>query len=829
MKNEMKRSLYGKKMFVADLLLVSVWALMAWHFCIGRIVVPLMVLMRLSVAFELYRKSRWAFNGAVMFALAYVGCVFDMRSSELVFEPIKRIVYISACLVGDTENVVRMFQHYHSEELAVPLWIVWCLYSIWLVIMPIICSFNSKRFFAIYRHRPKILLFCASVLIFGCWMWIVDKDYSIIIFASLMSLSPLAYRLIYRQRRMSLIQELLSDRVLKAYIGLVLIFIAAVLTGLYNVNPAKLLLAIVAPIMLYVICSGLCKAKGVRTVPSIFYALTVISLFLTKCRQHEMVYILIGIGITSAVIASILGYRNIRSIWAVMFLIIADTFVLPLMLVGYNPYGAIEYDHADPFRDKYAVYNNGLYSIMDGDRKGLRDRYGVVVSPEYDRIFYLDNRHEYVVLCKTNGSNLIKDQQVKIYDLKNRRTIVDDEHNICRIEEIRNKTYALYDSDMNQRYSLVLPWSSTNIYVNDLMLIECMGTDTESSASDYGLPSDLKEAEKKIIDIYERTGSCGDALMSLVKSNYTTLSYPFVKLRESTNIGFNTSRDGKVRLYSWDTGMGGTSPDFVSYLQYESGDTVVADFFVPCGDSRYICEKDVRKDGYEVYDGFDINNIYQIDTSEGPAYIAVAYYRSSSAEGSQTAVAFRITDGKPTKIDFVTDGNKENRVEADYNIPDWYFTTDGLGWDWVMAFDDKTKTLYVPEHGDMDMSDRYELYRYEDGRMKYIGNDAGYWLHPSLHDFQRLCGIYQTSTKLIRIDRLKDGSYRFASWNKDNAMSGEPKLILHSGKTGIIENAILFKNGDYSYIVPEYRRGQGDDFGKFIIKHKDKVIQESDV
>lgn len=127
------------------------------------------------------------------------------------------------------------------------------------------------------------------------------------------------------------------------------------------------------------------------------------------------------------------------------------------------------------------------------------------------------------------------------------------------------------------------------------------------------------------------------------------------------------------------------------------------------------------------------------------------------------------------------------------------------------------------------VSDRYELFRYEDGRMKYIGNDAGYWLHPSLHDFQKLCGIYQTSTKLIRIDRLKDGSYRFASWNKDNAMSGEPKLILHNGKAGIIENAILFKNGDYTYIVPEYRRGQGNDFGKIIIKNKDKVIQESDV
>lgn len=231
------------------------------------------------------------------------------------------------------------------------------------------------------------------------------------------------------------------------------------------------------------------------------------------------------------------------------------------------------------------------------------------------------------------------------------------------------------------------------------MLIECMGTDTESSTSDYGLPSDLKEAEKKIIDIYKRTGSCGDALISLVKSNPATLSYPFGKLRESTNIGFNTSRNGKVRLYSWDTEMGGTSPAFVSYLQYESGDTIIMDFFVPCSDSRYICSNDVRKDGYEVYDGFDVNNLYQIDTPESPAYIAVAYYRSSSIEGSQSAVAFRIIDGKATKIDFVTKGKKDNRAEADYNIPDWYFTTDGLGWDWVMAFDDKTKTLYVPEHG----------------------------------------------------------------------------------------------------------------------------------
>ena len=60
-------------------------------------------------------------------------------------------------------------------------------------------------------------------------------------------------------------------------------------------------------------------------------------------------------------------------------------------------------------------------------------------------------------------------------------------------------------------------------------------------------------------------------------------------------------------------------------------------------------------------------------------------------------------------------------------------------------------------------------------------------------------------------------------------MLGKPELILHEGKTGVVENAIVFKNGDYTYIVPEYRRGQGNDFGKVIIIHKDKIIHESEV
>lgn len=191
----------------------------------------------------------------------------------------------------------------------------------------------------------------------------------------------------------------------------------------------------------------------------------------------------------------------------------------------------------------------------------------------------------------------------------------------------------------------------------------------------------------------------------------------------------------------------------------------------------------------------------------------------------------KFVDGKLKKLPWVTkSGAIRNSVGCYYYIPDWYFTTDGLGWDWVMSFNKETGTLYVPEDGEMVMTDHYDLYRFKDGKMRHDGYGSGFWLHPSLHDFNYMAGIYQTDTNLIRVDALGGGEgYRYASWGKSKTMASKPDLVLYGGNTGLVENAIVFKNSDYTYIVPEYRRGQGKDFGKVIVKYKDKVIAESDV
>lgn len=72
----MKRNIYGIKMFIADLIIVSFWALFAWHDVGCGLIMSAMIIMRISLSFELFRKSRWALLTALMFAFVYVGCIF---------------------------------------------------------------------------------------------------------------------------------------------------------------------------------------------------------------------------------------------------------------------------------------------------------------------------------------------------------------------------------------------------------------------------------------------------------------------------------------------------------------------------------------------------------------------------------------------------------------------------------------------------------------------------------------------------------------------------------------------------------------------------------
>ena len=107
------------------------------------------------------------------------------------------------------------------------------------------------------------------------------------------------------------------------------------------------------------------------------------------------------------------------------------------------------------------------------------------------------------------------------------------------------------------------------------------------------------------------------------------LRYAFSKLKQKMTI--TTSRDGKLRAYSWDTNEGGTMHDFVTVFQYlgTSGKTRTAtDPYTQSMEDRGA--------------GTFVTQIFQADTGAQPTYLVVDTFIGSTSLAGQGIHAYRI-------------------------------------------------------------------------------------------------------------------------------------------------------------------------------------------
>ena len=98
-------------------------------------------------------------------------------------------------------------------------------------------------------------------------------------------------------------------------------------------------------------------------------------------------------------------------------LYIVVALIMPVFCLGYNPYSVLEASRAWHF-DKYAYSQNGLLCVSNGTDGGLRDRYGVILPLEYDRIELLDSSKPY---CKVR-----KNRMWQIYDIERHELVCDE-------------------------------------------------------------------------------------------------------------------------------------------------------------------------------------------------------------------------------------------------------------------------------------------------------------------------------------------------------------------------------------------------------------------
>jgi hypothetical protein len=131
---------------------------------------------------------------------------------------------------------------------------------------------------------------------------------------------------------------------------------------------------------------------------------------------------------------------------------------------------------------------------------------------------------------------------------------------------------------------------------------------------------------------------------------------------------------------------------------------------------------------------------------------------------------------------------------ADSRPEDW----EQVGWRGVMF-----------DHGKLWLRDSGELFacnahgeREQQHRARVVAADrAG--LHPSLRNHEEPVLCWQTEDFRVRVDRMRNGSLRYASWRRAASKDAQPDLVLHGGDREIQGTArnesLTWTNGDYVY------------------------------
>lgn len=309
-------------------------------------------------------------------------------------------------------------------------------------------------------HKRKIWWYIGAVIAFSVLVYFDSKEFALFFFSILMFAMPVAYNIIYRGR--SMLQYALNEKAFVQYLMLSVTFTIAMFAGLYWLSGARRIIAILAPITVYVVLMKSYRVSSIKTLPAFLFGLAGLMSINVYDRIHEWGIILLSIGGFLSIVASFLTYRQCKSLFASLFMLLSSVFIFPMLLLGYNPYANIMND------DVYAFGRNhrGLYMISWKGSVGLRDRYGTIIPPKNQRIYFLDKAENYVAVLQNERS--YRTDGYYVYNLKERRVVVTSYIEICDITRVDDDEFMMVSSNGRKFASFLLPKNQYGIFYKDL-------------------------------------------------------------------------------------------------------------------------------------------------------------------------------------------------------------------------------------------------------------------------------------------------------------------------------------------------------------------------
>lgn len=485
----MIRNIYSKKMFIADLILVSVWALFFSRYCSPGLL--LLIPIRIALCFEMQRKSPWTLISAIGFLLAYSWVGNFSR-------PFERMFFNFFCVIGKSNLMIEVFSEPLEWEMKTWIGAISAVWYIWLVAMPLIAGICFHNFRQIKWTSKWIWIYVVPLVGLCLWMMIEEGEAGCILLGLVISFLPVVYWSIYDRNGRSTVQLLLKDRNIGWYLLYATLFLSAITIGMKDITSLKLIGLIVFPAAFYILLIVSFRLGAILTRCCIALSVSGWLYWLTFDAGKVGTIVLLSIAIGLIIYTGITVIVKTKT-WkaSLILMFVVPTVIIPCTL-GLNPYVVIDADYTRMYVSNVSV-RNGVYVIekyyeatdsgqpfVCGRKYGLRDRYGVILPIEYTELKTLDRWGRYIATNSPDCyGNLKSDQRYGVFDLRNRTFVVNPKTiDVSGLEEIDDKSFKLINPEGRYFATLYLHGEYRGTYYPNAH-IEPHYTDGEISVEEF--------------------------------------------------------------------------------------------------------------------------------------------------------------------------------------------------------------------------------------------------------------------------------------------------------------------------------------------------------
>ena len=401
MKSKLLAKDIEKFFFIIDLLICSLWGLFMfseWSFSLRAVMVPvLLVLMRLTLSFLVYKRVGYGLFSAICFAIVLL--LYEHRSFMFTL-PIIKMVDFPILIFGGVELDSFASGYYYTPDKEIGLYSLLKIKTLkfrmmpgWKTVIKYVIAVSLYAYLYEFVREPSSPP--------DWWVWTL-----------LMSLIPLIVeRYRYKEHPDSFI-PLWKDKMVKQYGLLALIIFTAFLIGRENPGYLGLVGATALPILLLYVVLHFCGQR-LQSKDAWILVLGAVLYWWAQFFDHESKMILIITNLCCITYVCFLKGLHWKTL---LFVPIAIVVFIQPCCIGYNLYAATHVGMRAKYRD-YSPAIKGLWLVDCGsDKLGLRDRYGMVLNADYEDIQQLQPTKPFVKVQKNGkwGVYDIEQHQIEI-------------------------------------------------------------------------------------------------------------------------------------------------------------------------------------------------------------------------------------------------------------------------------------------------------------------------------------------------------------------------------------------------------------------------------